>query len=383
MNINIPILYHIFIDTNVYIDAKWLSKSNKEIDTLKKNLGKENFVLLTHPILMGELKKNLIGDHLGRYEATKAFISKFCETSSLKNITVAKEFEKIISPHTAQWQSFIELLNTFNEIKELSYEDCDLQQIFHLYFSTSAPFENANDKKAEFPDACLISALERYSQSILLPNIEILVISHDKGWKNYFDLNKTAKNIQFFYDLSGALSHMIQNEMTSEQYEQLSDKISKCINNYESDIEDYLQKNISSDNFDQYELVISSIDELSITDINFEEIIDIDNDSETITIAVSANISCLIIGNRYHEIYDEYDRERLPMGRMKSSGFYETDFIFYLTFPVEDLANNGKNFDFTTNVSEIIFDDCESNVLDTGEIFFPDQDDDDEFIQST
>jgi hypothetical protein len=61
-------------------------------------------------------------------------------------------------------------------------DHCDVQQVVDDYFTAAPPFAASGKKKSEFPDALSLQTLETYGDAM---ERGILVVSEDKGWKDY------------------------------------------------------------------------------------------------------------------------------------------------------------------------------------------------------
>lgn len=76
-----------------------------------------------------------------------------------------------------------------------------IENIVTAYFNQQAPFENRKDKKHEFPDAIALHGLEAYAKSM---GTLMMVVSADKGWKNFC---KSSKYLICIEDLKIAMSY--------------------------------------------------------------------------------------------------------------------------------------------------------------------------------
>jgi hypothetical protein len=70
------------------------------------------------------------------------------------------------------------------------YESCDAtvlpvdsvtsREVLERYFNQEPPFAATGDKKQEFPDAYALMSVEKWAEE---NDFKVLVVSHDKGWK--------------------------------------------------------------------------------------------------------------------------------------------------------------------------------------------------------
>ena len=76
-----------------------------------------------------------------------------------------------------------------------------IERIVSAYFNQQAPFEKRKDKKHEFPDAIALHGLEAYAQK---KDTLMMVVSGDKGWKNFC---KASKHLICIEDLKVAMDY--------------------------------------------------------------------------------------------------------------------------------------------------------------------------------
>jgi len=77
----------------------------------------------------------------------------------------------------------------------------DISNLVKMYFESSAPFENNEKKKYEFPDAIALLSLEKWAED---NDVKILAVSSDKGWEKY---GVSSQRIDVVDDLSVAFIH--------------------------------------------------------------------------------------------------------------------------------------------------------------------------------
>lgn len=79
----------------------------------------------------------------------------------------------------------------------IPYEDIDFTKIIEDYFSENPPFKEG-EKKNEFPDAFIISSIEKYCKN---NGVTIEAISNDNDWLNYKPQNfKISKDINLIFE---------------------------------------------------------------------------------------------------------------------------------------------------------------------------------------
>lgn len=90
------------------------------------------------------------------------------------------------------------------------------ENIFKLYFSQEAPFENRKEKKHEFPDAASLIVLENYAERL---RTKAIIVSEDAGWSRYASRSKhlyCVKNIEEFASIfrnEGADADLVINKL--------------------------------------------------------------------------------------------------------------------------------------------------------------------------
>lgn len=79
----------------------------------------------------------------------------------------------------------------------IPYDDIDFAKIIEDYFSETPPFKEG-DKKSEFPDAFIISSIERYCKK---NKVKITAISNDSDWLCYMPANfQISNNIDSIFE---------------------------------------------------------------------------------------------------------------------------------------------------------------------------------------
>ena len=162
-------MYNIFIDTNVFGKKDNYNfnsgMTQKIISLLSKN---EKVKVYITDMVLEELKKHI-----------KEFIDddkRRPKSNYLKKYIPKNFYENIYKKNCAEINRFVEE-NDIEVIKTSDY--CDIKDINLWYFNTIFPFENKVNKKDEFPDAIIVSTIEKYIINNKIHNIYI--VSDDKG----------------------------------------------------------------------------------------------------------------------------------------------------------------------------------------------------------
>ena len=200
----------VLVDTSVYHKKQcdFEGITNSIIPMLLQLLRANNIKLLSHPILMREIKK-----HIGQSELISR-INNF--QSALRKYN--KQLQ-MIGTSAEELNQKLEALNMEKRLTtcfEAFYEyatvipDANVNDVFDDYFNARPPFRAEGEKKHEFPDAFILKGLKKYCENN--PDETILVISDDSDWKNALEGNKQVIVIS---DLEAAMVLL---------WEQLDDK---------------------------------------------------------------------------------------------------------------------------------------------------------------
>lgn len=146
---------YVFIDTNIIKKEQYFKAGNK-IQTLKSLALKNMIGLVTTEITINEIKSNLYADLTSELE----YIAK--KEDLLGHLT---EFRlPKISDVRTRVDSIVDEFFEGENIYILGYDYCDdVATVFSQYFNHQLPF-GKNKKKNEFPDAFVLSALEKFSR---------------------------------------------------------------------------------------------------------------------------------------------------------------------------------------------------------------------------
>ena len=165
---------YVFIDTNIIKKEQYFKPGNK-IQTLKSLALKNIIGLVTTEITINEIKANLYADLTLELEC----ISK--KKALLGHLT---EFRlPMISDVRTRVDNIVDEFFEGENIYILGYDYCDdVESVFSQYFNHQLPF-GKNKKKNEFPDAFVLSALEKFSRD--KDDYRYVVLSQDSDIKNY------------------------------------------------------------------------------------------------------------------------------------------------------------------------------------------------------
>lgn len=197
---------NVFLDTNVY------EENNFFYTTLIQNLFyyskieviKLHITRISYWELIDRMKKGLVAvkDEHNRY------VNSINSSRILKNL---QKFESVKKSKFKIDQSIEELtkkLDTIirsSNIKIIEPQEVDINNIFHLYYTSSPPFNKKSDKKHEFPDAFIIKTIENWC---VKNKTKMIFITKDNDFKDYKnpkiifkkDLTVLLEDISKYYD---------------------------------------------------------------------------------------------------------------------------------------------------------------------------------------
>ena len=167
----------VFIDTSVFIAENFFAPGNR-IHAIEK-LAKEGKIKLVMPeITRREIFKHIISAVRESWKIFDANCRIFRNNIDVdqwrKTTNKESETKKIIT----LFENF--LTETFAKILDFSYCS-NVEKVFNDYFEKQKPFGEGN-KKDEFPDAFVLTSLEKYSSEI---NRQIIVLSCDGDMNGY------------------------------------------------------------------------------------------------------------------------------------------------------------------------------------------------------
>ncbi|TYA89198.1 PIN domain-containing protein [Seonamhaeicola marinus] len=180
---------NIFIDTETFVANNFFQ--NKNLSRLAE-FGKMDTVnLYLTEITIKEIQSNIreelqyAQDEINRFKkniANKGRILKnveeYSKYISLPKLDINVDYDKI----NEELDKFIET----GKITIIPFTTADLRDIIYRYFNREKPF-GLGKKKYEFPDAIVLSAIEKWCEEY---SCQIYVVSQDKDLKDY-----TSKNI--------------------------------------------------------------------------------------------------------------------------------------------------------------------------------------------
>lgn len=272
---------NVTIDTNVFDENKYDLAKESTLYLLLRYVQKQKIKIVISNIVINEISKHVQDK---AYEIA-AMVNKLCKDtrknyseSIVKNMGMEHILNKVDREDMAckaktELEVFLSKLN----IEILDSSNVDVEKIFKDYFAFSAPFENNDKKRKEFPDAFIAAEIrERFKNGE-----QVAIISKDDGFKttcgnssNYFFFNSLG-------ELYNALNKQEQSYNKALDYiNKYNSVICKKINKYicENDCIDVVgisyDKDGISEGYDYSETMLEAVSNVACGIHTIDEISD-------------------------------------------------------------------------------------------------------------
>ena len=343
----------IYLDTNTYI-AKNFQFGKYELDKLRSFIDSENLHLLITDVNISEVKS-----HIKRraIEAVSAIQKAAKDAMILRNnetLPAYGIFSKI-NPD-AIYNEIVESFEEFlkgDKVEIVSVSAANISDVFVDYFSENPPFDSEN-KKAEFPDAFVLSAISRVAAE---RHHKLYVVSSDGDFKRYCARHAHLISLERVEQL---LDIIVRNSEELAVPAKFADTI---YNDMRQDIEDQVRDmlrrgeySIEHPEFDIEEVVVESVEFLE------RNIVDVSAESAIYEVKLKMSV---VVDSSYID-YDNspYDREDgrylyIDNCSVKARYKYKPTIVVYLNFHdgIRDNAELGSiDVDEALNLLD---DDCE------------------------
>jgi hypothetical protein len=263
---------NVFIDTSIYVKENFQYSSEK-LDTLKKYALEGKIKLFTHKIIVDEVKSNIV-EEISKAISSIKKIKK--EGKIFRNLPKEKIFSVFDKHDLIYYKNLLfKQLDDFISSSKSNFipHEYNVDLIFQDYFTNKPPFSEGK-KKAEFPDAFVLSAIEDWCKK---NDEKIYLLSQDDDWLGY--VNKS----DYMFIISSV--EELLNKITF-QYEKLSrnavELIEKNIKGIEEGIKskflefdfitEYVDGDVEDIDIEKIEIIdkyiISLISESSLTDLH-------------------------------------------------------------------------------------------------------------------
>lgn len=229
--------------------------------------------------------------------------------------------------------------------------------MFERYFAVLPPFEVAEDKKFEFPDAAALLVLEQYAKD----HAEIgVLISNDKGWRSFANKSEhlfCVKSLEDFTALFAAISDH-DKQLLAKIQASLKDQASECY----ALLQDAINGHVTDAEWSVDELYSGSAHRLegeaydaSVVEFNpdFESMqgwfTDEDSPLYVVELPVTISVEVLVSVSFYQ--WDSIDHEEIPMGSQEISVPMDIDVSVFLTSSGEMMASPVEDWDIEVEIA--------------------------------
>lgn len=315
----------IFLDTNIYINARY-SFESPHMKKLSELISKDELILLGCSTCIGEVEKHIKTDIENAVRELNKALKKM-EFAALRNEEIYKnKLAKMDEKDAINYviEKFHKFLSE-NHFKSFSLQEIDVEEVMQDYFEKKAPFEA--QKPNEFKDAIMIKALKKYQKEL---GEKVVVISLDKGFRQAF---LDDSNFVVFEKLVDFLQYQQRTDSIQEAFEEYFENDSE----YES-IQDELYDLLQSifyafDEREEFEIVDIEMDDVAY-EFNYAEVIGDGSAKAFLTAYFYVRIKCkyLDIGNSY---YDKEDDEYIVKSYIESEEIHRFVHDVVLDFSYE------------------------------------------------
>lgn len=244
----------------------------------------------------------------------------------------------------------------------------DIAAIYDGYFAGEPPFGSGR-KKAEFPDALALNALERFAEE---RGIRILLVSQDGDWKEYCE---KSDRLYILTKIERALA-LVTNAPLG-----LREAIFKWISDGEDDLLNFRQDiahRVAGIEFDvnaqsthgevdisTWEGKLKSLTWPDENEIDLIELLEQDQDNVLhVVVSLPLNITVSVPVQLDFSIWDSVDKESLGMGGRMIEVDEEVYIRTTVTLAVHSLGTDDQEIEFLENELDDVYHDVELGEVD-------------------
>lgn len=355
----------IFIDTSIFENENFLRGHKiKQIGELSREDEIEVKIIdIVYNEILGRLRKNLIGAKTVYKQADK---SLNVEGKVLKNLTEFDAFYPMprinIEENYKKLKEKIDKFILDNKIEVINSTDASIKDVFEKYFNLEPPF-GEGQKKDEFPDAFILSAIEKWCED---NKHKVYVLSTDGDMINYKSKNDCIIPLD---NLADYLDTIIRRK---EEKVKL-DFIDKSIQENLIEVDSYLRRNNNDDvAFKIYEELTEHVwyedveyEPANITEIEFGDylITDIEDNKISAEIDIVVKLDMNISYNDLSTgIYDKEDGVWFNVEYVSEDKSYIAEYKLIVDFNYEMLEDEDNYFELD-GIMNIELEDYEEKLV--------------------
>lgn len=224
----------VFIDTSVFIAENYFAPGNR-IHTLMRLAEEGKINLVLSEITVQEVRKHITSSVREAWKQFDKVCKVFRNREEIDRWRKSTNEEKERELFLSQLDNFLKTANLI----VLNYSYCtDNAQVFTTYFNRQKPFGEGM-KKDEFPDAFVLSALEKYAREI---KHNIIVLSQDPDMSSYKSTSLSCQDCGEYISkklVEGVALPAFEEKLESEKVS-LKEDIKKQVTDYLDDFRLYL-----------------------------------------------------------------------------------------------------------------------------------------------
>ncbi|MFD1852138.1 PIN domain-containing protein [Oceanobacillus bengalensis] len=312
-------MINVFIDTQVFIHKNFNFRN--ELFQRLVNAVEDNLISVYLTEIVKKEVKSKIHDNV--YQTVNNSQKKFVKDAKiLRNLSeyenvfkISKVLDDISNYLMSQFEQFLEKVDA----TIIPIDNVSPTIIFEKYFKGDPPF--SNKKKAEFPDAFSLIALQKWFEE---EGQQVSIISNDQDLRNFCD---NIENLLYESSLESFFDSLTKNDYYNHQFiVSVYDANNTII---EEQIEECIEKHgFTLDDED------GDVNRVYINSIELDEdpyIIDIEKEEGIATIAFNANVSLNADVSYVDYASSPYDKEE---GRYFFHQFEETEIDDVVIIPI-------------------------------------------------
>ena len=223
----------VIIDTSAFhdVNSDFIGVNSELLPSFFVTIKEKDILLLTHPVLDGEIKKHIDDSSLVKNQQQLVVYLRKTENLLKMAGCFSDEFTKKINSFDIRSELYKGYLGRYKDAVRLDYPKWE--KVFDKYFKAAPPFSETGKKKAEFPDAVIIESVSEYIEEH--ENDRLLVVSRDGDWVNSFKDNESVEvvdSIEKAIHLINEVDCVLSEDMMCLIYNSALDDIHKSLQFY-------------------------------------------------------------------------------------------------------------------------------------------------------